>query len=283
MLYLLITTCLIPRNFEERKRRYMNGITTAIRRFSSLAKIIILENNGKRSTFLDEFGVEVFYTDNNQLSTPNIGNKELADLRDCISHYKIQEEDFVVKLSGRYILQEQCEFLDALMIALFEKYLRTEDRAPFKQIMEEALPVLDKVEKEGGRIDMSIKHYDSSKIQSGSCLFSDDPRGYFSFLDEFLDGFDDFADYKVMKMGMDEKRAKEAKEAEWDELRRRIRAKEPPKNEVILAESESLPNQEPAEIKTILIRENVGSIADPENDLHGLLPDSDGLHGSHRD
>ena len=114
MLYLLITTCLIPRNFEERKRRYMNGITTAIRRFSSLAKIIILENNGKRSTFLDEFGVEVFYTNNNQLSTPNIGNKELADLRDCISHYKIQEEDFVVKLSGRYILQEQCEFLDAL-------------------------------------------------------------------------------------------------------------------------------------------------------------------------
>jgi hypothetical protein len=114
MLYFLITTCLIPRNFEERKQRYMNGISTAIRRFSSLGKIIILENNGKRPTFLDDFGVDVFYTNNNQLPTPNIGNKELADLKDCIAHYKIQEEDFVVKLSGRYVLQEQCEFLDAL-------------------------------------------------------------------------------------------------------------------------------------------------------------------------
>jgi hypothetical protein len=64
--------------------------------------------------YLDDFGVDVFYTNNNQLQTPNIGNKELADLKDCIAHYKIQEEDFVVKLSGRYVLQEQCEFLDAL-------------------------------------------------------------------------------------------------------------------------------------------------------------------------
>ena len=215
--------------------------------------------------------------------------RDERNLDRCFEHHRLKIHRRHLKTVSAYknildtLFVELNKDTDALMIALFEKYLRAEDRAPFKQVIEEALPVLDKVEKEGGRIDMSIKHYDSSKIQSGSCLFSDDPRGYFSFLDEFLDGFDDFADYKVMKMGMDEKRAKEAKEAEWEELRCRIRAKEPPKNEVILAESESLPNQEPAEIKTILIRENVGSIADPENDLHGVLPDSDGLHGSHSD
>ena len=116
MIYLLITTSLIERNFEERKRRYLNGITTAISRFKDMpnCKIILLENNGRRPTFLDEFGVDVFYTNNNTLPT-NIGNKELIDLNQCIAHYNIQEEDFVVKLSGRYIIQEQSEFMNALL------------------------------------------------------------------------------------------------------------------------------------------------------------------------
>jgi len=118
MIYLLITTSLVERNFEERKRRYTNGITTALRRFKDVAncKIIIVENNGRRPTFLDDFGVEVFYTNNNRLPTINIGNKELADLKECIAQYKIQDEDFVVKLSGRYILQEPSEFMDALLL-----------------------------------------------------------------------------------------------------------------------------------------------------------------------
>jgi len=207
----------------------------------------------------------------------------------CFEHHRLKLHRRHLKTVSAYknildkLFVELNKDTDALMITLFEKYLRTEDRAPFKQVIEEALPVLDKVEKEGGRIDMSIKHYDSSKIQSGSCLFSDDPRGYFSFLDEFLDGFDDFDDYKVIKMRKDEKRAKEAKEAELAELIRRIQSKEPPKNEVILVESESLPNQEPAEIKTIYIRENVGSITAYENDLHGVISGSDGLHGSDTD
>jgi len=118
MIYLLITTSLVERNFEERKRRYTNGITTALRRFKDVAncKIIIVENNGRRPTFLDDFGVEVFYTNNNRLPTINIGNKELADLKECIQQYTIRDEDFVVKLSGRYILQEPSEFMDALLL-----------------------------------------------------------------------------------------------------------------------------------------------------------------------
>jgi hypothetical protein len=116
MIYLLITTSLIERNFEERKRRYLNGITTALRRFKDLnCKIIIIENNGRRPTFLDTLGVDVFYTNNNQLQTPNNGNKELTDLQDCIRQYQIQDEDFIIKLSGRYIIQEQSEFMDALI------------------------------------------------------------------------------------------------------------------------------------------------------------------------
>ena len=134
---------------------------------------------------------------------------------------------------------------DALLIDFCERFWRSEDRSPFKEVLKEALPVLDKVQKEGGRIDMSIKHYDSSKISSGSCLFSYDPNGHFDFLDEFLDGFDDFDEYKVVKMHKDTKKKKEEDEARLRQTIAEIRA-HTPKNETILASSEDLKNEPPA-------------------------------------
>ena len=135
---------------------------------------------------------------------------------------------------------------DALLIDFCERFWRAEDRSPFKEVLKEALPVLDKVQKEGGRIDMSIKHYDSSKISSGDCLFSYDPNGHFDFLDEFLEGFDDFEEYKVVKMHKDTKKKKEEDEARLQQTLAEIRAKEPPQNETILAASEDLKNEPPA-------------------------------------
>jgi hypothetical protein len=68
-------------------------------------KIIIVEDNGKRKTELDELGLDVFYT-NNKLSTGNKGIKELHDILDCIvtcmTHYNITDADFVVKNTGPY-------------------------------------------------------------------------------------------------------------------------------------------------------------------------------------
>ena len=139
-------------------------------------------------------------------------------------------------------------------IEFFERFLRAEDRDPWKQIIREALPVLTKVEKEGGRVDMSIKHYDSTKISSGSCLFSDPRDGHFSFLNEFLDGFDDFYEFKVMKMHKDEKKKKEDDEAWMEQYRAKWRAKQGPANETVLAEAESLTNQPPE-----LLKENSGT------------------------
>ena len=134
-------------------------------------------------------------------------------------------------------------------IEFFERFLRAEDRDPWRQVIREALPVLNKVEKEGGRIDMSIKHYDSTKIQSGSCLFSEHPDGHFSFLDEFLDGFDDYYEFKVMKMHKDEKKKKEEDEAFLEQHIAKWRAKKGPANETVLAEAESLTNDPPDLLK----------------------------------
>jgi hypothetical protein len=130
-------------------------------------------------------------------------------------------------------------------IEFFERFMRAEDREPWRQVIRLALPVLDKVEKEGGRVDMSIKHYDSTKISSGSCLFSENPDGHFSFLDEFLDGFDDFYEFKVMKMHKDEKKKKEENEAWLEKYAAEWNAKQAPKNEVVLKECAELPDQEP--------------------------------------
>jgi len=135
---------------------------------------------------------------------------------------------------------------DALLIDFCERFWRAKDRQPFREVLKEVIPVLDKVQKEGGRIDLSIKHYDSSKISSGSCLFSYDPNGHFDFLDEFLEGFDDFEEYKVVKMHKDTKKKKEEDEARLQQTLAEIRAKEPPQNETILAASEDLKNEPPA-------------------------------------
>jgi hypothetical protein len=134
-------------------------------------------------------------------------------------------------------------------IQFFERFMRAEDREPWRQVIREALPVLDKVEKEGGRVDMSIKHYDSSKIGSGSCLFSDCKDGHFSFISEFLDGFDDFYEFKVMKMHKDEKKKKEEDEAWMEQYRAKWRAKQGPANEVVLKECADLAGETPELLK----------------------------------
>jgi hypothetical protein len=109
MIYFLITTS-IYNNCEIRKKEYINGITklkylinkNEIQNY----KIIIIENNGLRETFLDNLDCTVFYTNNNSLNTNNKGFKEISDLFDCIKEYNIKDDDFIVKLTGRYILND---------------------------------------------------------------------------------------------------------------------------------------------------------------------------------
>lgn len=48
---------------------------------------------------------EVYYTLNNNVQTNNKGYKELQDILDCIVKYNINDSDFIVKMTGRYILR----------------------------------------------------------------------------------------------------------------------------------------------------------------------------------
>ena len=118
MLYFLITTCLIFNNCPIRQQQYINGITQLQKVIAKLNitnyKIIIIENNGDRNTFLNLLNCEVFYTNNNSIDTTNKGIKELKDIIDCIYQYNIQDDDFIVKMTGRYVLNDDSEFMNVI-------------------------------------------------------------------------------------------------------------------------------------------------------------------------
>ena len=117
MLYFIVTTSL----FNEcpiRKEQYINGISKLKKIIQNLNilnyKIIIVENNGKRYTFLNMLQCEVYYTENNFLQTGNKGIKELQDILDCIDKYNINDTDFIIKMTGRYILIDNSEFMNII-------------------------------------------------------------------------------------------------------------------------------------------------------------------------
>ncbi len=117
MLYFIVTTCV----FNEcpiRKNQYINGINQLKKIIKNLNienyKIIIVENNGNRYTFLNMLDCEVYYTKNNFLKTDNKGIKELQDILDCIDKYNINDADFIVKMTGRYILNDNSEFMNII-------------------------------------------------------------------------------------------------------------------------------------------------------------------------
>lgn len=117
MIYFILTSCIMD-NSPAREREYYTAyaaLECAIQKYNIQdTKIIFVENNGKRETYLDELGCDVFYTNNNSLPVKNKGYKEIRDVLDCIAAYNIQDTDFVVKLTGRYIVERDSPFMAAL-------------------------------------------------------------------------------------------------------------------------------------------------------------------------
>jgi hypothetical protein len=116
MIYFLVTTSIFN-NCPIRYSQYINGINILKDVSKKMItndnyEIILIENNGMRNTYLDKLGCKVFYTNNNLLPTQNRGRKELQDIFDCIRYFKINDDDFIVKLTGRYILDPNSEFMN---------------------------------------------------------------------------------------------------------------------------------------------------------------------------
>lgn len=125
MIYFIITTSIFN-DCVIRKTQYINGINKLKKIIQDLNienyKIIIVENNGIRNTFLNDLGCEVYYTANNFLRKNNKGYKELQDILDCIYNYNINDCDFIVKMTGRYMLNDNSEFMNIIKNIHITKY-----------------------------------------------------------------------------------------------------------------------------------------------------------------
>lgn len=117
MIYIIVTSSFYIETDEIRKSQYTNCINKLkqiIEKDTLEWKVIIVENNGLRKTFFDDFGYEVHYTNNNSIQMNNKGYNELKDVIDTITKYNIQDTDFVIKITGRYILEDDSEFISTI-------------------------------------------------------------------------------------------------------------------------------------------------------------------------
>jgi hypothetical protein len=106
MIYLIITTCIKNkwgvRHAEIREKEYKMSIQTTMSLLPPSIKPILVENNSLRSTFLDSFGIPVHYTNNNSKPYWHKGCNELDDIQSVIAAFNIQDDDTIIKLTGRY-------------------------------------------------------------------------------------------------------------------------------------------------------------------------------------
>jgi len=115
VIYFIITASINDIEDITRREQYINGITSVLNytTYLSNCKVIVVENNGLRPTYLDSMGVDVYYTDNNSLGLEK-GTTELLDINACINKYNIRDDDFVVKMTGRYKLDLNSPFMNEI-------------------------------------------------------------------------------------------------------------------------------------------------------------------------
>ena len=119
--YFIVNTCILDSEPSLRDEQYKNGISKLIELTKDMEniQIIIVENNGAKQKYLEDYNNDVncstFYTNNNRnIETGNIGIKELIDVIDCIKRFDIGDDDFIVKMNGRYVLNDDSAFIAAL-------------------------------------------------------------------------------------------------------------------------------------------------------------------------
>ena len=110
MIYIIITTSINNKvgvqNNIHRQNRYIESIQQLLQLINNDLDIkpIIVENNGLRKTYLNNLNCDICYTNNNNLSFSHKGENELLDIKEVINRYKIQDDDIIIKLTGRYKL-----------------------------------------------------------------------------------------------------------------------------------------------------------------------------------
>jgi len=108
MIYIIITTSIINKvgvkNDTHRKNRYTESIEHLLELIKNNDNLhpIIVENNGDRKTCLNNLNCDILYTENNKYNLIHKGGNELLDIKSVINTYNIDDNDTIIKLTGRY-------------------------------------------------------------------------------------------------------------------------------------------------------------------------------------
>lgn len=108
MIYIIITASINNKigvkNEIQRKKRYIESINHLLKMIKNNDNIhpIIVENNGTRKTYLDNLNCDIIYTTNNKYNFKHKGGNELLDIKTVLYKYNINDNDTIIKLTGRY-------------------------------------------------------------------------------------------------------------------------------------------------------------------------------------
>ena len=112
-IYLIITTCVNPKVgikwSDRRKQEYYLGIANVLNLAPKNFIPIIVENSCENSSYLDVFNCDIVYTKNNEFELSgdwiaHKGQNELRDIKYIIQKYNIEDDDIIIKMTGRYLL-----------------------------------------------------------------------------------------------------------------------------------------------------------------------------------
>ena len=108
-LHCIFTACIggskeYPHDHEE--ELYVERIRDTMSRMAGFSiTFYVVENNGIRPTLLDTIeGATIVYTETNK-ETWGIGKKEFYDVKSVCERYNFSEEDIVIKMTGRYLIE----------------------------------------------------------------------------------------------------------------------------------------------------------------------------------
>ncbi len=153
-IHFIITASFPDIRDEVRKAEYITSIKALIHEVDRImidypieTHFIIVENNGNRRTFFNDLcetyiqhHMKIIYTNHNQIQTSNKGFKELLDIGFVFQHAKkIDPEDMVVKITGRYRVGVNSTFLHVLYrdCAKYDAFVRCGSLMNPSQKMEE--------------------------------------------------------------------------------------------------------------------------------------------------
>lgn len=134
-------------------------------------KPIIVENNGLRETYLDELSCDVVYTTNNVSNFAHKGVNELLDIKEVINKYNIQDDDIVIKLTGRYKLLD-ATFIDLVKnnIDVYDAFVKFFNVCTRRYMFDDCVLGLFAIKCK------YLKHFEYKCVKSPECEFADHVR-----------------------------------------------------------------------------------------------------------